>query len=71
MAWREHYKKNQDKFDPIINEMAKKYPANHPGLYELNRNFNGKKRVYHEIMEEEEDIWSHFNFEDQSYWSDE
>ena len=27
--------------------------------------------VEEQIMREEEDIWAHFNFEDQSYWSDE
>ena len=54
-AWREHYKKHQDEFDPIINVFAKQYPANHPGLYELNRNLNGRKRLHHEIMEEEEE----------------
>lgn len=41
--------------DPIIDTIAKRYPAVHRGQYELDRRASHRKRVFHEVFDEEEE----------------
>ncbi|KAK7679594.1 hypothetical protein QCA50_017305 [Cerrena zonata] len=54
-SWREHYKKNQLELDPIIDEIAPRYPPQHRGQYELSRRAGPRKRVHHEVFDDEEE----------------
>ncbi|KAF9446341.1 hypothetical protein P691DRAFT_733514 [Macrolepiota fuliginosa MF-IS2] len=39
-SWRERYKKNRERLDPIIARYAAQYPPEPPALYNLSRRFN-------------------------------